>query len=93
MAKRATKVAVSIPDGLYRATERARKASGKSRSAMIQDALRHWLESQAHAALVREYEAGYRRKPEGRRETKAAKSVAVRSSFFPATKPTPSESW
>ena len=78
MAKRATKVAVSIPDGPYRAAGRARKASGKSRSAMIQDALRHWLDSQAQAALVREYEAGYRRKPEGRREIKAAEAAAVR---------------
>jgi len=25
---------------------------------MIQDALRHWLESQAHATLMREYEGG-----------------------------------
>jgi Arc/MetJ-type ribon-helix-helix transcriptional regulator len=58
--------------------ERVRKASGKSRSAVVQDALRHWLDSQAHAALVREYEAGYRRKPEGRREIKAAEAAAVR---------------
>ena len=78
MAKPATKVAVSIPSGLYQAIERARKASGKSRSAIVQDALRHWLDSQAHAALVREYEAGYRRKPEGRREMKAAEAAAVR---------------
>ncbi len=35
MAKRATEVAVSIPGWLYRALERARKASRKSRSAMI----------------------------------------------------------
>jgi metal-responsive CopG/Arc/MetJ family transcriptional regulator len=62
MGKLATKVAVSIPSGLYQAVERVRKASGKSRSAVVQDALRHWLDSQAHAALVREYEAGYRRK-------------------------------
>ena len=78
MAKLAMKVAVSLPSGLYQAVERARKASGKSRSAAIQDALRHWLDSQAHAALVREYEAGYRRKPEGRREVKAAEAAAVR---------------
>ena len=45
---------------------------------MIQDALRDWLESQAHATLVREYEAGYRRRPEGRREVKAAEAAAVR---------------
>jgi metal-responsive CopG/Arc/MetJ family transcriptional regulator len=78
MARPATKVAVSIPSGLYQAVERARKASGKSRSAIVQDALRHWLDSQAQAALVREYEAGYRRKPEGRREIKAAEAAAVR---------------
>jgi metal-responsive CopG/Arc/MetJ family transcriptional regulator len=72
MAKPATKVAVSIPSGLYQAIERVRKVSGRSRSAIIQDALRHWLNSQAHATLVREYEAGYRR------EIKAAEAAAVR---------------
>jgi metal-responsive CopG/Arc/MetJ family transcriptional regulator len=78
VAKPATKVAVSIPNGLYQAVERARKASGQSRSAVVQDALRHWLDSQAHAVLVREYEAGYRRRPESRREIEAAKAAAVR---------------
>jgi metal-responsive CopG/Arc/MetJ family transcriptional regulator len=78
MAKPATKVAVSIPSGLYQAIERVRKLSGRSRSAIIQDALRHWLNSQAHATLVREYEAGYRREPEDRREIKAAEAAAVR---------------
>jgi metal-responsive CopG/Arc/MetJ family transcriptional regulator len=78
MAKPANKVAVSIPTGLYRAVERVRKASGRSRSAVIQDALRHWLESQAQAGLVREHEAGYRRKPESIREVRAAEAAAVR---------------
>lgn len=78
MATLAMKIAASIPDRLYQAVERARKASGKSRSTVIQDALRHWLDCQAQAALVREYEAGYRRKPEGRREIKAAEAAAVR---------------
>ncbi|HEV8675268.1 MAG TPA: ribbon-helix-helix domain-containing protein [Methylomirabilota bacterium] len=78
MAKLAAKVAVSIPGPLYQAVERVRKASGKSRSAVIQDALRHWLDQHAQAALVREYEAGYRRKPEGRREIQAAEAAAVR---------------
>jgi len=78
MAKQASKVAVSIPAGLYQAVERVRRASGKSRSGIIQDALRHWLDCQAHAALVREYEAGYRRRPESRREVEAAQAAAVR---------------
>jgi len=78
MAKIATKVAVSIPDDLYRAIERIRKIGGKSRSAVMQEALRHWLRDQAQAALVREYEAGYRRRPESQREVKAAEAAAVR---------------
>ncbi len=78
MARPATKVAVSIPSGLYQAVERLRKARRQSRSAVIQDALRHWLDSQTQAALAREYQAGYRRKPEGRREIRAAQAAAVR---------------
>lgn len=78
MARPATKVAVSIPSGLHQAVERLRKVRGQSRSAVIQDALRHWLDAQTQAALVRQYQAGYRRRPEGRREIKAARAAAVR---------------
>ena len=78
MARVATKVAVSIPDTLYREVERTRKRSGKSRSAVMQDALRVWLRHEAHAALVRQYEAGYRKRPETPREVKAAEAAAVR---------------
>ena len=78
MPKVATKVAVSLPEDLYRAVEQARKKSGKSRSTVMQDALRHWLKEQEQAVLIREYEAGYRRKPEGKREVKAAEAAAVR---------------
>jgi len=74
----ATKVAVSIPADLYRAVERARRRHGKTRSAVMQDALRDWLRHEAELALVREYEAGYRRRPETRREVKAAQAAAVR---------------
>ena len=49
-----------------------------SLGAVRQDALRYWLDHQAEAALALEYEAGYRRRPEGRREVKAAEAAAVR---------------
>jgi Arc/MetJ-type ribon-helix-helix transcriptional regulator len=78
MARVATKIAISIPDDLYRAVERARRATGLSRSAVIQGSLRLWLERRARDAAVREYVAGYRAKPEGRREVKAAEAAAVR---------------
>lgn len=77
MPRASTKVAVSIPEDLSRAVETIRKKSGKSRSAIIQDALRHWLRSQAQAARVREYEAGYHRRPESKREVKAAQAAAI----------------
>ncbi len=78
MGKGASKVAVSIPQELYRALERARKKSGRTRSAIMQDALRYWIKQQQQALLVRDYEAGYRRKPEGKREINAAEAAAVR---------------
>ena len=73
----AVKIAVTVPRELYKAIESARKRSATSRSAVVQEALRHWLRHQAHAELVREYEAGYRRKPEGKREIDAAMATAV----------------
>ena len=78
MSKIATKVAVSLPDNLYRAVEQARKKSGKSRSAVMQDALHHWLRQQEQAVLIREYEAGYQKKPESKQEVKAAEASAIR---------------
>jgi metal-responsive CopG/Arc/MetJ family transcriptional regulator len=71
------KIAVTVPAELYRAVETARKRHARSRSAIIQEALRHWFRHQAQAELVREYEAGYRRKPEGKREIDAAMATAV----------------
>ena len=78
MSKIATKVAVSLPDNLYRAVEQARKKSGKSRSAVMQDALHHWLRQQEQAVLIREYEAGYQKKPESKQEVNAAEASAAR---------------
>jgi metal-responsive CopG/Arc/MetJ family transcriptional regulator len=78
MAKAATKIAISVPDELYRAVERARRSTGLSRSAVVQRALRLWLERSVHETAVREYVAGYRARPEGPRDVKAAQAAAVR---------------
>jgi metal-responsive CopG/Arc/MetJ family transcriptional regulator len=76
MPKLATKVAVSLPEDLFRAVERVRRRSGRTRSAILQEALRHWLWRQREALLVGQYEAGYRAKPESRREIEAAAATA-----------------
>jgi len=77
MSKSAAKVAVSIPDDLYRALEVARKRARKSRSAVVQEALRDWLRRDVHAGLVRDYESGYLKTPEGAREVEAALATSV----------------
>ena len=76
-ARPAAKVAVSLPAALHRAVEGARRRSGKTRSAMVQEALREWLRREAEAMLVREYEAGYRARPEDPSEIEAALATAV----------------
>jgi metal-responsive CopG/Arc/MetJ family transcriptional regulator len=71
------KVAVTIPLDLFRQVEAARKRRAETRSAVVQEALRHWLRAEKHAVLAREYEAGYRRRPETRREIDEALATAV----------------
>jgi metal-responsive CopG/Arc/MetJ family transcriptional regulator len=78
MRKSAVKVAMTLPDDLYRIVEQVRKKTRKSRSAVLQDALRYWLSQQEQSVLIREYEAGYRKKPETSKEVKAAEAAAVR---------------
>ena len=77
MPKVATKVAMSMPEELYRAVEHIRKKSGRTRSAIMQEALRFWLQQQRYRRFIREYESGYRRKPESRREIEVAEAAAV----------------
>jgi metal-responsive CopG/Arc/MetJ family transcriptional regulator len=77
LPKSAAKVAVSIPDELYRALEVARKRARKTRSAIVQEALRDWLRRQVHASLVRDYEAGYTNRPEDAGEVEAALATSV----------------
>ena len=71
------KVAVSLPDELFRALESARRRARKTRSSVVQEALRDWLRRQARAELVRDYEEGYRRSSETTREVESALATAV----------------
>jgi metal-responsive CopG/Arc/MetJ family transcriptional regulator len=75
MSRPAAKIALSLPEDLLREIERARKRRGKTRSALVQDALRLWLHRESDASLVREWEEGYRRMPEGRAEIDAAEAT------------------
>ena len=71
-------IAISMPPDLFKALERASKKTGRSRSAVLQEALRLWLRQQQQAALVRQYEGGYRSHPESPEEIRATEAAAVR---------------
>jgi metal-responsive CopG/Arc/MetJ family transcriptional regulator len=75
--KGAVKVAISIPGELYQKVENARTRLGKSRSAILQEALVEWLRRRQTERLVRQYEGGYREKPESDEEVQAAEAAAV----------------
>jgi len=77
MRRTTAKVAVSVPTDLFRAGEGVRKRTGQSRSAVLREALRQWLANHPHAEEVRAYREGYRRRPEGRRETVATIAAAL----------------
>lgn len=75
---RAIKVTVSIPAELLTAAESSERAQGRTRSAIVQEALRAWLGEYEQSVLVREYAEGYRRMPENASEVKASEAAAVR---------------
>jgi len=77
MPAKSVKIAVSLPVALYRSVEAARKKSRRGRSTVVQDALAEWLRVERDAEMVRQYEAGYRRKPETRAEIAAARASAI----------------
>ena len=77
MPRSAAKIAVSLPADLYRALENVRRRSGRSRSAVVQEAVRDWLRRQARGNLVREYEEGYRARPESADEMERALAMAA----------------
>ena len=65
MKSTSSKIAISLPTDLLRAIERTRKIHKVTRSAVVQEALRAWLDQQQTNKLVEQYQAGYSRVPEG----------------------------
>ena len=72
-----TKVAISLPAALLASIDRAGKQSGRTRSAVFQEALRAWLGEHETATFVREYVAGYRVLPEDASEIEAVDAAAA----------------
>ena len=65
------KVAISMPDAVFKRLERARRVRKLSRSAAVQSALDRWLADHRRAREAAEYVEGYRRMPEDATEVGA----------------------
>jgi metal-responsive CopG/Arc/MetJ family transcriptional regulator len=69
------KLAVSLPEDLLRAVEKARRARRLSRSAVVQSGLRAWLRAHAEQEKVRHYVSAYQRHPESDAEIAEAAAL------------------
>lgn len=70
------KVAVTIAADLLAETERERKKTGESRSAVFERALTVYLAGRHRAAASRRYVEGYRRHPERAADVRVAIATA-----------------
>ena len=62
--RKTAKFAVSIPWEAFQEMEAIRKKAGLSRSGFLLSTFRFWREARERERLVREYENGYRQRPE-----------------------------
>jgi metal-responsive CopG/Arc/MetJ family transcriptional regulator len=65
------KIAITLTAEQLEAIERIRRRRGVPRSRVIQEAVGRFLEAQGLLSSARDYEAGYRRFPEGQEEARA----------------------
>jgi metal-responsive CopG/Arc/MetJ family transcriptional regulator len=74
---RTAKVAVSLPADILRSVERVRRKLGKSRSAVVAEALDDWLRARELSEADRRYVRGYARIPEAPEEIAATDAIAA----------------
>ena len=74
---KATKIAISLPTEDLKRIERVRKELGAQRSALIDVAIRFWLDSRDRQKMIEQYQEGYRHHPESADEIKAMEELAA----------------
>jgi predicted transcriptional regulator len=72
-----TRMTITLPGDHARAIERIRRRRRLPRSRVIQEAVAHYLSTQAQQKAVRAYERGYLRKPERAADAEAAALAAA----------------
>jgi len=73
---KATKIAISLPTEDLKRIERIRKESGMQRSALIDTAIRFWLDNREKEKMIEQYEEGYRHNPESIDEIRALEELS-----------------
>jgi metal-responsive CopG/Arc/MetJ family transcriptional regulator len=73
----AFKIAISLPKEYYYKIEKIRKKFGFGRSAIIDKAIRFWLAYLERKELIKQYEQGYKKKPESIEEIKSMEKLAA----------------
>ena len=74
---RTTKIAISLPKDDFKRIEEIRKELGAQRSTVIDMAIRFWLKNIEEEKMIRQYEEGYKKKPEFLEEIKAMEQVSA----------------
>ena len=74
---KATKIAISLPAENLKCIEKIRKESGMQRSALINTAIRFWLDNREKEKMIEQYEAGYRHQPDSVGEIKAFEELSA----------------
>ena len=74
-----SKIAISLPREDFQKIERIRKNLGIQRSTIIDKAIKYWLKGIEKEEMIRQYEEGYRRKPESIEEIKAQELASAQA--------------
>ena len=77
MSQNRVKVALSFPSSLFHKVENLRRKEGRSRSAIVTEALSAWIERRKIKEEVKRYEKAYLDCPEPLEEVKAFESAAT----------------
>ncbi len=72
-----SKIAISLPKNDFLRIEKVRKELGIQRSAIIDLAICFWLDNMEKTKMIKQYEEGYKNKPESVDEIKAFEQLSA----------------
>jgi metal-responsive CopG/Arc/MetJ family transcriptional regulator len=82
MSSATVKIGVSLPKEKFSAVEKMRKKLKKTRSALITEAITLWLNEKQEEELVKRYVAGYKERPETKKERDEALAISQEALGF-----------